>query len=193
MLTSSNTVFRLVVSKMGSLAQSSNIQNFIKSTNKIPEYASDYEKEWLCIGGINKECGEFIERLDNDGNLFNSPRANHLKKFIRRFLRAEERGKIKDISGFYFKYYDYDKIIFLVGELDDYFELYVNEDGSYEFDKEYYELHIDRDYPGLKELFELVSLLNDKIKTKLNLSEFISNNRSFIDSVFNSFSDSDSD
>ena len=34
---------------MGSLAQSSNLQNNTKSTqikNKIPEYARDFKKEW---------------------------------------------------------------------------------------------------------------------------------------------------
>ena len=46
----------LVVREMGSLAQSSNFQNNIKATNKIPEYARDFRKEWLSIRGINKEC-----------------------------------------------------------------------------------------------------------------------------------------
>ena len=33
-----------VVSKMGVLAQTSNFQNCIKTTNKIPEYARDFKK-----------------------------------------------------------------------------------------------------------------------------------------------------
>ena len=53
-----------VVREMGILAQSSNFQNCIKTTNKIPDYAKDFRKEWLCIRGINKECGNFIKRLD---------------------------------------------------------------------------------------------------------------------------------
>ena len=83
-----------------------------QTKNKIPEYAKDFKKEWLIIRGINKECGEFIERLDFSGDLFISPQANHLKKYIKKFLKAQERGRLKDISGFYFKYYDIKKIYF---------------------------------------------------------------------------------
>ena len=54
--------------------------------SKIPEYASQFKKEWLVIKGINKTCGEFIGRLDNDGDLFNSSRANKIKYFIKIFF-----------------------------------------------------------------------------------------------------------
>ena len=37
------------------LALSSNFQNYNTKTNKIPEYARDYKKEYLFIRGINKE------------------------------------------------------------------------------------------------------------------------------------------
>ena len=35
------------------LAQTSNFQNCIKNTNKIPEYARNYKNEWLFIRGID--------------------------------------------------------------------------------------------------------------------------------------------
>ena len=69
---------------MGSLEHSSNFQNFIKKNNKIPDYAKDFRNEWLFIRGINKECGEFIERLDFGGDLFNSSRANRIKYYIKK-------------------------------------------------------------------------------------------------------------
>ena len=109
---------------MGILAQSSNFQNCIKTTNKIPEYARDFRKEWLCIRGINKECGNFIKSLDFGGDLFNSSRANRLKNYIREILRAEELGKIKDISSLIFKYYDANNIDYLEEQLDNYCDLY---------------------------------------------------------------------
>ena len=143
----------LVVSIMGSLAQSSNLQNCIKRTNKIPEYARDFKKEWLCIRGINKECERFIRRLDFGGDLFNSPRAKRLKEYIREILRAEELGKIKDISSLVFKECDVGNIDCLEEQLDSYCDLYVDPD-SFEFDQEYYDLCIDRDYRGFKEFFE---------------------------------------
>ena len=131
-------------------------------------------------------------------------------------MRAEELGKIKDISSLIFKERDVNNIDCLEGQLDCYRDLYCDPD-SFEFDQEYYDLNVDRDYPGFKEFFELVSLFNDKIKVEeLTLSEFmrITDSLSFgslrfdsdgdgdrlsfesliIDSlVFNSDSDSDSD
>ena len=131
-------------------------------------------------------------------------------------MRAEELGKIKDISSLIFKERDVNNIDCLEDQLDCYRDLYCDPD-SFEFDQEYYDLNVDKDYPGFKEFFELVSLFNDKIKVEeLTLSEFmrITDSLSFgslrfdsdgdgdrlsfesliIDSlVFNSDSDSDSD
>ena len=171
---------------MGSLTRTSNFQNCIKKNNKIPEYARDFKKEWLVIRGINKMCGEFIERLDFGGDLFISPQANRIKYFIKNFLKYEECGKIKDISGFYFKYYDARNIDCLEDQLCNYCDLYVDPD-SFDFDKEYYDLYIDRDYPGFKEFFKLISLLNGKLKTEKLTSSLR------FDSDSDSGSDSDSD
>ena len=96
-------------------------------------------------------------------------------------MKAQEHGRLKDISGFYFEYFDANNIVCLFEQLDEYRDLYVNP-GSYEFDQERYDLCIDVDYPGFKELFELISLLNDKIKI-----EHLTSN------LPNSDSDSDSD
>ena len=123
-----------VVREMGSLAQSSNLQNCIKRTNKIPEYARDFKKEWLTIRGLNKECGNFIGRLHSGRDLFNSPPANRLKKNIREILKAEELGKIKDISSLIFKYFDVSNIECLEEQLGYYFDLYINLD-SLKFDQ----------------------------------------------------------
>ena len=38
---------------MGILEQTSNFQNCIKKTNKIPEYAKDFKNEFLFLRGIN--------------------------------------------------------------------------------------------------------------------------------------------
>ena len=150
---------------MGILEHSSNFQNCIKKTNKIPEYARDYRNEYLFIRGIDKTCGDFIKRLDFGGDLFISPQANNLKYFIRKFLKAQELGYLKDVSGFYLKYNDVNNIDCLEEQLDNYCDIYFDPD-SFEFDQEYYDLNVYRDYPGFKELFGLVSLFNDKVKRK---------------------------
>ena len=38
---------------MGILSNTSNIQNSLKNTNKIPDYARDYRNEYLFIRGID--------------------------------------------------------------------------------------------------------------------------------------------
>ena len=52
-----------VVREMVILAQSSNFQNSIKKTNKIPQYARDFKKEYLLIIGINREFRYFVEHI----------------------------------------------------------------------------------------------------------------------------------
>ena len=97
----------LVVIEMGILDTSSNYQNCIKSTNnKIPEYAREYKREYQFIRGINKEFKYLINKLDNLNNgLFESYNiADRIKYFMKRFLRAQEKGKLKDISEFEIEY-----------------------------------------------------------------------------------------
>ena len=138
----------------------------------IPEYAKDYKKEYLLIRGINKSCGELLQRLDFGGNLFNSSLANNIKYSIKRFLKAQEKSRLKDVSEFYLKYYDAKDIEILFEQLDCYCEFYYDPD-SCEFNQEYYDLYIERDYPGFRELYELVSLFNEKIKTEYEEIIFI--------------------
>ena len=89
---------------MGILADSSNSQNFIKSNNKIPEYARDYKKEYLFIIGIDKEFKYFVEHInESPTGLFENHRVDRIKYFIKRFLKGQERGKLKDISNFILK------------------------------------------------------------------------------------------
>ena len=69
--------------------------------NKIPEYAREYKREYQFIRGINKEFKYFINKLDNLNNgLFESNISNRIKYFMKRFLRGQEKGKLKDISEF---------------------------------------------------------------------------------------------
>ena len=69
--------------------------------NKIPEYATNYKKEYLYIRGLNKEFKYFYNHLDEINNgLFKSKRSDRLCYLIKRFLRGQEKGKLKDISEF---------------------------------------------------------------------------------------------
>ena len=140
--------------KMVILGTSSNYQNCIKSTNnKIPEYARDYKKEYLYIRGLNKEFKYFINKLDDLNNgLFESNISNRIKYNMKRFLRGQEKGKLKDISN-------------LMLQRDDYLyiqDFYLNL---------YYEIKF-YDNPSYKELFDLIGKLYNKIKIEFVFSDY---------------------
>ena len=93
---------------MVSLLHFSTSQNCIKWTNKIPEYAREYKKEYLFIRGINKEFKYFVDNIDKaNTGLFENHRVDSIKYLIKRFLRGQERGKLKDISNLMLPKYDY--------------------------------------------------------------------------------------
>ena len=94
------------------------------SINKIPEYAKDFKKEYLFIRGINKEFKYFINKLDNINNaLFESNNSNRIKYNMKRFLRGQEKSKLKDISNFIIPSYDFDNICNLIF-INEQFEMY---------------------------------------------------------------------
>ena len=90
-------------------------QNF---SAKIPEYVKEYKREYQYIRGINKAISFMSDIMEEDifdiykktdSHIF-SNKFDSLIKFIKRFLRATENGKLKDISNFEFGYYDIDNI-----------------------------------------------------------------------------------
>ena len=90
-------------------------QNF---SAKIPEYVKEYKREYQYIRGINKAISFMSDIMEEDifdiykktdSHIF-SNKFDSLIKFIKRFLRATENGKLKDISNFEFDYYDIDNI-----------------------------------------------------------------------------------
>ena len=71
------------------------------ANNKIPEYAREYKREYQFIRGINKEFKYLINKLDDLNNgLFESNISNRLCNLIKRFLRGQEKGKLKDTGEF---------------------------------------------------------------------------------------------
>ena len=131
----------------------SHVKNSIKLTNKIPPYAWDYKKEYLFIRGINKEFKYFIDKLDDLNNgLFESHRADRIKYFMKRFLRGQEKGKLKDISCFMLPNYDFGYIQ----------EIYHNLHYIIEFE----------DNPGYVEFFDLLGKLYQKIKIEFVFSDY---------------------
>ena len=126
-------------------------KNFIKKNNKIPEYAKEYKREYQFIIGINKEFKYFVDNLDNaTTGLFENHRVDRIKYFIKRFLRGQEKGKLKDISD-------------LVLQRDDYCYL---EDFYF-----YYEIEFGNNL-SYKEFFDLLGKLYNKIKIEFVFSDY---------------------
>ena len=96
------------------LAHSSNYQNCISGTNKIPEYAREFKNEYIFIRGINKEMDNFVVNYLSDcSELFVSSYNDRIKFFIKKFMKAQELGYLKDTSCFKFKECDVENIVFL--------------------------------------------------------------------------------
>ena len=120
------------------LAQTSNFQNCIKKTNKIPEYAREFKNEYLFIRGINKICEEFVKKLDLDAKIFDTPQAYQRMLYFRRFLKAKEFGYVDDNSEFKFEESDVNYIDSLGLQLDDYMDLFYDLDSG-KFNQERYD------------------------------------------------------
>ena len=141
----------------------SNYQNCIKSTNKIPPYATNYKKEYLFIRGLNKEFKYFYNHLDeiNDG-LFKSKRSDRLCYLIKRFLRGHEKGKLKDISDFEIEYdivFNLNKIKNKFNNIDQYLDFILNC-----YHKE--DLIFINPYPGFIDFYYYFNLFFTKLNIK---------------------------
>ena len=79
------------------------IAGHFQNLNRIPEYAREYKREYQCIRGLNKEFKYFVDNLDKAATgLFESHGVDRIKYSIKRFLRAQEKGKFKEINELFF-------------------------------------------------------------------------------------------
>ena len=153
----------------------SEVEGFIRK-NKIPEYAREYKREYQFIRGINKEFKYLINKLDNLNNgLFESYIADRIKYFMKRFLRAQEKGKLKDISNLMLQRDDVDNLIF-INEQFGYYKLRYDAFCDDSDDNDYYsdddsdddgngEYLVDgKPYPGFKEIYDIFKLFFNQIK-----------------------------
>ena len=148
------------------LALSSNFQNCIKKTNKIPEYARDYKKEYLFIRGINKMCLNFISKYETDSRKrFVSEYYDSIKYFIKRFLKGQERGKLQDTSNFEINNIDVDNLIKIKKNFLN-FNQYINFCKSC-FDDE--DVSFIDPYPGFKNIYDDFELFCSKFKKNMKM------------------------
>ena len=192
------------------------IAEHLKSTHKIPSYATNYKKEYLFIREINKEFEYFKNKLDklNDG-LFESNISNRIKYNMKRFLRGQEKGKIKDISNLMLPRYDVDNLIFINNKFRmykirwDFFNVSDDSDDSDDEDDGSDDVDVDvgiddsddeddeddgkNVYPGFKEIYDIFKLFFSKIKYEGCDSDSDSDSDSDIDDFDIILPDSDDD
>ena len=143
------------------------------ANNKIPQYAREYKKEYLFIRGLNKEFGQLKNKMDKmdiiDNDFFESPKIIRIKNFMKRFFRAHEKGRLKDISDFVI--YDYDVVNKIIDKnFNRFLKLYKMRwdyfnDSDYE-DNENNGYEGKNDFPGFKEFYDNYELFFSKIKYK---------------------------
>ena len=183
------------------------IDKFLGEKSKIPIYASNFKREYLFIRGLNKYFKCFSKKLDslNDG-LFESNISNTIKKYMKRFLRSQEKGKFNNINNFIIPSYDFDIIcdIIFIDEWIEYYKLrcrYLhnidsdNSDDSDDYDYDYYygdfsvSLVDASLFPGFKEFHNIFK----KIIDQLNYIRYDCESDSEIEIEIESESESDSE
>ena len=118
--------------------------------NKIPEYAKNFKREYQLIRLINKEIKYFIDNHDNQNNgLFTTNKVDRIKYLIKRFLKAQEKGKFQDISNFDLDEKEFDNLI----EINNNFRMF-------------YFRHEVVPYPGFDNIYYDFVLFFSKLKIK---------------------------
>ena len=147
------------------------------SNNKIPEYAKEYKREYQFIIGINKEFKYIKDFMENEENDFKDYKLDIIMKFIKRFLRAQEKGKFKDISNLEFDYFDINNIYEIKKDLYYYYSIIQK---YYDWSK-YYDENLVSHYEIYKHDLELFL---SKINIEIEYTDY---------DIELSFSDDDSD
>ena len=71
----------------------------LTSSNKIPEYAKEYKREYLFVKGLNLQFEYFNKKLEylNNG-LFETELAKEIKFYMKGFLRRQKENKFKNLA-----------------------------------------------------------------------------------------------
>ena len=182
---------------------------FLGKKSKIPIYASNFKREYLFIRGLNKYFECFIKKMYSfDYGLFKSNTYNTIKNYMKRFLRAQEKGKFNNINNFIIPSYDIDIIydIILINEWIEKYKLkfkyfLINDDDDSDDsddsdDDDYYNYDdfsvslVDANlFPGFKEFHNIFK----KIFDQLNYNRYDSESDSKIESEIESYSEIESD
>ena len=139
--------------------------------NKIPHYAENYKKEYLFIRGINKDFKYLINKLDKlNHGLFESKTVVRIKNIMKDFLKGQEKGKLKNISGMIIPSDDFSNLININHQFDLYKQRYdafddCDSDSDSDSDDGNGEYLVDgKPYPGFIEFYDIFKKIYNQIK-----------------------------
>ena len=149
---------------------------------KIPHYAENYKKEYLFIRGLNKEIKYIINKLDSlNHGLFESKTVVRIKNIMKDFLRGQEKGKLKNISGMILPSDITNNLIFINKNFELYklrYDAFCDDDFVYgcdsdsdsdDGDGEY--LVDGKPYPGFIEFYDIFKNIYNQIKNEDSYSD----------------------
>ena len=173
-----------VRASFSTLPQTELIGGLTGKKSKIPIYASDFKREYLFVRGLNTYFKCFSKKLDCiHHGLFESNISNTIKKYMKRFLRSQEKGKSNHINNLIIPNYDLDiirDIIFINEQFENYkrsciCDLSDDSDDSDDDDNGGYGGYDDYDdwgaslvdsqfFPGFKEFYNIFIKIFDQLK-----------------------------
>ena len=169
------------------LPQTELIGGLTGKKSKIPIYASDFKREYLFVRGLNTYFKCFSKKLDCiHHGLFESNISNTIKKYMKRFLRAQEKGKFTNMNELKIPSYDND-IIRNIQFINEQFEIYKlrciffdtdDENNRYGSHDDWGASLVDSQlFPGFKEFYNIFT----KIFDQLNYNRYDCESESYSD------------
>ena len=142
--------------------------------SKIPPYASNFKREYQFIRGLNKEIDYFLKEINQINNgLFLTPNSLRLLNIMKRFLRAQEKGRLnKDISKLIFPADDIRNFININENFDLCYYCYSNED-------------YDKIFPGFIEVYVTFKMIFKQLSYEGKNDDFNISDIVFPDTEYN--------
>ena len=135
----------------------------------IPDYAKDFKKEYLFILRINDKTKYFIDNMKEvTFGLFNSPKADELKKIIDEFYFEINTGNFKDyknLRNFEIKSDDIYNLVVFKKIFND-FRRIIN------YRRRYHQ-NFDNPFPGFENIYHEIELFCSKFKIKYEDNEYL--------------------
>ena len=132
----------------------------------IPDYAKDFEKEYLFLLRVNDKTKYFIDNMKEvTFGLFNSPKVDELKKLIEDFYHEINTGNFKDLRNFEIKSDDIINLVTFKKILNDFIRI-IN------YRRRYHQNFVIP-FPGFENIYRDFELFCSKFKINYEDNEYL--------------------